>query len=68
MSVTYFGGGLTLGVYPTHNAHAISSEVLSKEEESFPFLPFDGCLITQHGNPSNFGYHILRPIILCKIE
>jgi hypothetical protein len=27
-----------LGVYPTHNVHAIFSEVLSKEDESFSFL------------------------------
>jgi len=56
--MTYFGSGLTLGVYPTHNAHARSSEVLSKEEEFFSFLPFDGCLLTQYENPSNFAYCI----------
>jgi hypothetical protein len=27
---TYFGSGITLGVYPTHNYHAISSEVWKK--------------------------------------
>jgi hypothetical protein len=66
--MTYFGSGLTLGVYPTHNAHAICSELLSKKEDFFSFLPLDGCLITQYENPSNFAYLILRPIILCKIE